>query len=141
MPSTGFVSSSHIVDTAESFADIHVAFYYTFKFVLVLWMAMPQFGYVLSRPNQSLVSILIYQNSAVHKWSTARSSSQYSLATSRKVARPPPIFAPRPIKLPSLTPCRRMLMTFMSGCYNWDWPSRDVWSSWKQSLVEESTRS
>ena len=46
MLSTGSVSLGSR-DTSRTFTDCtNLAFYYTFKFVLVLWMSLPQFGYV-----------------------------------------------------------------------------------------------
>jgi receptor expression-enhancing protein 5/6 len=39
MPSTGFVSRKYRY--ARDCADIATAFYYVFKFVLILWMALP----------------------------------------------------------------------------------------------------
>lgn len=44
MPSTGSVSRSCIHTSSCSLID--AAFYYTFKFVLILWMSLPQTAYV-----------------------------------------------------------------------------------------------
>ena len=44
MLSTGSVSLGFYQPTGET--NNLPAFYYTFKFVLVLWMALPQTGYV-----------------------------------------------------------------------------------------------
>lgn len=84
---------------------IHSAFYYTFKFVLVLWMALPQTSYVSLHP-----CITEYLHSlVVPRSSSAPSSSPSSPATSPSLARPPPTSALRPTLLASRMPPKPLL--------------------------------
>jgi receptor expression-enhancing protein 5/6 len=68
-------------------------FYYTFKFVLVLWMALPQTRYAPPNYEYYIVYLLI-RAIAVLKSSSARSSSQSSPVTSlTELLAPPPTSA------------------------------------------------
>lgn len=81
--------------------NIWAAFYYTFKFVLILWMALPQFGCVQIRELCRYLDCVIDEVPVVHRLSSAHSSSQSSPATSPRADPPLLIFAPRPIRRPS----------------------------------------
>ncbi len=72
-------------------------FYYTFKFVFLLWLSLPQTGSVLILSHHNVSSTDKF--SVARKWSSAPSSSPSSAAISPSRAPPRPTSDPRSIRL------------------------------------------
>ena len=92
------LTPSSVIESAIS-AVYWVPFYFTFKFVFILWMALPQTACVESMnrsPSAEAYSAHTFTCSPAElRLSSARSCSPSSAATSRRRAPPPPIFVPR----------------------------------------------